>query len=176
MGLCIGWNRAEFEALGSDFHTRGKRIEQQVELMRRLWSENSIDYQSTTESLRAVELNPQPLQQPIPVLLGGLSVRAVERAARIGDGWLPMGLFDDEKKDRLDYYRQQSERNAADPKVIGMINPWIYSYDGYMRQYEGWTANGATHIAIGTLPDCYQNSDQYFGKIATVTAHLKGER
>lgn len=174
LGVCVGWNRAEFEALGMDFHTRGSRIEEQVEVMRALWTQDSVNHKTATESLHAVALNPRPIQQPIPTLFGGLSMKAIERAARVGDGWVPMGLFDDEMKARLDVYWEQVKRNEVqDPQVVGMVNPWIYSRDDCMRQYEGWVLNGATHVAIGTLPDCFKSTEQYFTEVGQFAEYLR---
>ena len=90
LGVGLGWNAVEYEALGEDFSTRGKRCEEQVELMRKLWTEQTVTYHGTYHRVTGAGLAPLPVQQPIPVWFGASSPRACRRAGRLGDGWFPM--------------------------------------------------------------------------------------
>ena len=90
LGIGLGWNAVEYEALGKDFTNRGKRSEEQVDLMRRLWTEQSLSFDGPTEKVNGAGIAPLPVQRPIPVWFGVASKRAFERAGRLGDGWFPM--------------------------------------------------------------------------------------
>ncbi|MEE6178281.1 LLM class F420-dependent oxidoreductase [Mycobacterium sp. 050134] len=90
LGIGLGWNAVEYEALGEDFSNRGRRSEEQVDLMRKLWTERSVTFNGRYQSVTGAGLAPLPIQRPIPVWIGAGSDRAYERAGRLADGWFPM--------------------------------------------------------------------------------------
>jgi probable F420-dependent oxidoreductase len=90
LGVGLGWNDVEYQALNEDFHTRGRRVEEQIQVLRRLWTESVVDFEGKWHRIERAGLNPMPVQQPIPIIMGGLSDRVLERAARIADGWFPI--------------------------------------------------------------------------------------
>ena len=89
LGVGIGWNEVEYEALGQDFHTRGRRMDEQIGLLRRLWTEPSVTFHGTFDQIPAAGLAPLPVQRPIPVWVGAQSARGYQRAGRLADGWFP---------------------------------------------------------------------------------------
>src|SRR5262249_27062562 len=89
LGVGIGWNAVEFEALGKQFTNRGVRFEEQIELMRRLWTEPSLSFDGRYEHLTGAGIRPLPVQRPIPVWIGGSADAALARAGRVADGWFP---------------------------------------------------------------------------------------
>ncbi|MFD0660940.1 LLM class F420-dependent oxidoreductase [Thermocatellispora tengchongensis] len=89
MGVGLGWNQVEYEALGEDFTTRGRRIEEQVGLMRRLWTERSLTFEGAFDRVTGAGLAPLPVRRPIPVWFGAQSPAAYRRAGRLADGWFP---------------------------------------------------------------------------------------
>ena len=89
LGVGIGWNAVEYEALGMDFHNRGRRFEEQIDLMRRLWTEPVVSFDGRHHRVVAAGLNPLPIQRPIPVWIGGSSEAALKRAAEVADGFFP---------------------------------------------------------------------------------------
>ncbi len=89
LGVGIGWNCIEYEALGQDFSTRGKRLEEQITLLRRLWTEQTVTFSGTFYRITGAGLAPMPVQRPIPVWVGAQSPRAYRRAGRLADGWFP---------------------------------------------------------------------------------------
>src|SRR5258706_927922 len=89
LGVGVGWNPVEFEALGEDFHTRGRRIEEQVEVMRALWTKELVTFAGQHHRISDAGLNPLPVQRPIPVWMGGESEVVQKRTARLADGWMP---------------------------------------------------------------------------------------
>src|SRR5882757_9300019 len=90
LGVGLGWNAVEYEALGKDFSNRGARVEEQVALLRRLWTEQTVTHDGPSERVTGAGLAPLPVQRPIPVWFGAGSPRAYRRAGRLGDGWFPM--------------------------------------------------------------------------------------
>src|SRR5262245_6189633 len=89
LGIGVGWNRVEYEALGEDWKTRGARQAEQVEVLRRLWSEDLVSFDGRFHKMKEVNIVPPPVQRPIPIWFGGISDAVVIRAARLGDGWMP---------------------------------------------------------------------------------------
>ena len=90
LGVGLGWNEVEFIALNEDFHTRGRRIEEQVTLMRQLWTQPLVNFTGKWHTIPDAGLNPLPVQRPIPIWFGGSSDAVIKRAARLGDGWMPI--------------------------------------------------------------------------------------
>ena len=88
LGVGNGWNEVEYIALGEAFHNRGKRIEEQVALMRLLWTEPLVKFEGRWHNIPDAGINPLPVQRPIPIWFGGTEDRALRRMARIGDGWM----------------------------------------------------------------------------------------
>src|SRR5882762_6608220 len=87
LGVGIGWNAVEHEALGKDFTNRGVRMDEQITLLRRLWTEASVTHEGVHERVTGAGLAPLPVQRPIPIWIGASSKRAYERVGRLADGW-----------------------------------------------------------------------------------------
>src|SRR5207302_7513194 len=96
LGVGLGWNYVEYQALGEDFKTRGRRVEEQVEVLRKLWTQPLVTHRSARFVIDNAGLNPMPVQRPIPIWFGGRTDPALKRAARLGDGWLAGGRPEDD--------------------------------------------------------------------------------
>ncbi|MDT8307120.1 MAG: LLM class F420-dependent oxidoreductase, partial [Anaerolineae bacterium] len=103
LGVGVGWNAVEYEALNENFHNRGRRQEEQVELLQRLWTEPLVAYRGKWHQITAAGLNPMPVQRPIPVWFGGHSDATLRRMARLGDGWLPGYRTAPQAREALDH-------------------------------------------------------------------------
>ena len=101
LGIGVGWNHVEYEALGTDWKTRGARQAEQVDVLRRLWSEDLVSYNGRFHNLKDVNIVPPPIQRPIPIWFGGSSDAVIKRAARLGDGWMPIMAPDLEGEQKL---------------------------------------------------------------------------
>ena len=152
LGIGLGWNAVEFEALGENFTNRGRRSEEQVEVMRRLWTERSVTFNGKYHTVTGAGLAPMPNHRPIPVWFGAASDRALERAGRLGDGWFPMVG----PGPGLDHAREQVKRGAVaagrDADSLGMegrVN-WIGDRDKAAADIAAWKAAGATHLSVNT--------------------------
>jgi len=156
LGIGVGWNEIEYISLGADFHNRGNRLEEQINLMRQLWTQSLVDFQSQWHSIPDAGINPLPVQRPIPIWIGGQSDAAIQRAAQLGDGWMPLyatpvqALSGLELLDRLLAERGRSRVGfgieARIPFSSGGPEEW-----GQMLS--AWQEIGATHISLITT-DC----------------------
>jgi len=143
LGIGVGWNHVEYEALGVDWKTRGARQAEQVEVLRRLWSEDLVSFSGRFHNLREVNVVPPPVQRPIPIWFGGLSDAAVARAARLGDGWMPIIPPDAQAEQKLAGLRETLRSLGRDPGAFGiegwlrMDSPdpqrWAAAADGWRR-------------------------------------------
>ena len=123
LGIGVGWNHVEYEALGVDWKTRGARQAEQVEVLRRLWCEDLVTFKGASHNLREVSIVPPPVQRPIPIWFGGSSDAVVKRAARLGDGWMPIMSPDAEAEQKLGALREQIKSFGRDPAKFG-IEGW----------------------------------------------------
>src|SRR3954471_7323921 len=115
LGIGGGWNHVEYQALGADWKTRGARQAEQAEVLRRLWSGELVDYDGRFHHLHGVNIVPPPVQRPIPIWFGGSSEYVIKRAARLGDGWMPIIAPDDEAQKKLALLRDALRRHGRDP-------------------------------------------------------------
>lgn len=153
LGVGIGWNKVEYEALGENFHTRGRRVEEQITLLRELWTKPLITFEGEWDTIIEAGINPLPVQRPIPIWLGGHADAVLRRIARMGDGWMP-GFRSAEQAapslEKLDRYLAENGRNRDD---IG-LEPRLHLREGLdlaLERLEGWQAAGATHISFNTM-------------------------
>jgi probable F420-dependent oxidoreductase len=174
LGVGIGWNAVEYEALGQDFTTRGARIAEQVGLLRQLWSERSVTVSGEFDTVTGAGLAPLPIQRPIPVWFGGMSPRAYARMGRLADGWFPMvqpGPALDDARAAVD----DSARAAGrDPATIGMEGrvDWRGDLDDLVRRVERWREVGATHVSINTMNAGLASVDDHLQALAVTAAGL----
>lgn len=155
LGVGIGWNPVEYEALGEDFHDRGRRIEEQVELMRLLWTRQSVSFDGRWHKVTGAGLAPLPVQRPIPVWFGGgANERVLRRIGRMGDGWMPQHRPGGELDRALDIVRDAARQAGRDPAALGLegrIQIDTADLDRLARQSAKWAEAGATHLSVGTM-------------------------
>jgi len=113
LGIGLGWNHVEYQALGAEWKTRGARQAEQVQVLRRLWSERLVSFNGRFHNLNEVSIVPPPAQRPIPIWFGGSSDGAVTRAARLGDGWMPIMAADAQAEQKLGALREQLKCSDA---------------------------------------------------------------
>lgn len=153
LGVGIGWNAVEYEALGEGFSTRGRRSAEQVELMRMLWTEQTVTYRGRFHRVTGAGLAPLPAQRPIPVWFGCASPRGYRRAGRLSDGWFPMVSPGPQLDDALRMVRQAAIEAGRDPGGIGMEGrvSWRGDPDALATDLRGWAEAGASHASINTM-------------------------
>ena len=154
LGIGIGWNHVEFEALGQDFHVRGKRSEEQIDLMRRLWTNETVTFNGKWDRVTAAGLNPLPVQRPIPIWLGGGAEQVLKRVATLSDGWILTGPPNGATQQRLERIRAYAEEAGRDPSTIGIEGGVRIAQggpDAWLETLEAWRALGATHVCLNTM-------------------------
>jgi probable F420-dependent oxidoreductase len=178
LGVGIGWNAVEYEALGKDFHDRGARSEEQVELLRRLLSQHSVTFEGRHERVVGAGIAPLPVQRPIPIWFGGSSVPLYRRAGRLGDGWFPMvppGARLDEAKAIVD---EAAIAAGRDPSAIKMEGRVSWGRDGgvdkVLDHLERWRAAGASHVTVDTMRAGFTLVDDHLAALAEVAKALPG--
>ncbi len=124
LGVGVGWNHVEYEALGAEWKTRGARQAEQVQVLRRLWTEDLVTFSGRFHELRQVSILPAPIQRPIPIWFGGSSDAVMERAARLGDGWMPIMAPDDQAAAKLATLRGHLKTFGRDPAAFG-LEAWL---------------------------------------------------
>jgi probable F420-dependent oxidoreductase len=153
LGLGIGWNDVEYEALGMNFHDRGRRFEEQIELMRRLWTEPVFDFDGRWHKVTAAGINPLPVQRPIPIWIGGSAEAALRRAARVADGFFPQRPLEGGWPATLERMREWMRDAGRDPASFGIearIDVAQGTPDEWRARAEEWRALGATHLSVTT--------------------------
>lgn len=169
LGVGTGWNTVEYQALNEDFTNRGRRQAEQVELMRQLWTSDSLTFDGDHHTIEAASINPRPAK-PIPVWFGGSAPALLERCGRLGDGWMPLGGANDSSAALLDQIR--THREAAGKSMDGFGVQAQAQYAGgteerWRSHAAKWADIGATHLAIAT-----HNVPGPDGKPADVDGHL----
>ena len=177
LGVAIGWNPLEYAALGKDFTNRGRRIEEQVTLLRRLWSEHSVTFHGDYDDVSAIGLCPRPIQRPIPVWFGGESPPAYRRAGKFADGWIPEVPVGPELDEAQAIVREAASRAGRDPESIGLqgrVRWGTAGVAGIVDDVARWQEAGATHVAINTMmaPSGVWRQDEQTG-LASVEDHLE---
>ncbi|MEZ5230931.1 MAG: TIGR03619 family F420-dependent LLM class oxidoreductase [Acidimicrobiales bacterium] len=168
LGVGVGWNTVEYDGLNEDFHTRGRRQAEQVELMRRLWTEHSFTYEGEFHRFEGASILPRP-SKPVPIWFGGSAPAMIDRCARLGDGWMPLGGANDKSKAILDEIR--AKREAAGGTMDGFGVQAQAQWGGgtperWRSHAEKWRDIGATHLAIATHNAGDTDVDGHLGRIA----------
>jgi probable F420-dependent oxidoreductase len=151
LGIGVGWNHVEYSALGAEWKTRGARQAEQVEVLRRLWSEDLVSFAGRFHQLREVSIVPPPVQRPIPIWFGGSSDAVVERAARLGDGWMPIIAPDEQAAAKLKALRGHLKAFGRDPATFG-LEAWLRMSDADPQRWaaaaDGWRKLGAQIVML----------------------------
>ncbi|HEY8773913.1 MAG TPA: LLM class F420-dependent oxidoreductase [Gaiellaceae bacterium] len=168
LGVGLGWNFVEFESLGQEFRNRGRRVEEQIEVLRRLWTEPVVTFDGEYHRIPAAGINPLPVQRPIPVWIGGSAEAAIRRAARLADGFFPQRPLEGGWPETMERFRGWVEEAGRHPASIGI--EWRVSIaeggpDDWRREAEEWRALGATHLSVSTMRAGLAGPDAHIERI-----------
>ena len=182
LGVGVGWNQVEFEVLGEDFHRRGRRTEEQLELLRRLWTEELVTFEGRFDTVRHAGINPRP-EREIPIWFGGMSSPVLRRCGRYGSGWIPRDQFPEDparNRDdilwRLDRIRQHASAASRDPDAIALSTRAAVTdgdLDAQLAIAQGWEDAGATHVSFNTMNAGLTSPQQH---IDAITNFIEGYR
>ena len=157
LGIGIGWNSVEYEALNEDFTNRGRRSEEQIEVMRALWANDLITFKGRWHTITDAGINPLPVQRPIPIWFGGYDDRVLRRIGRIGDGWIIAGGGNTPTPgttsavERVKGYTKDAGRDSSGmgfEKVIGYGDATLGKGIEIVRE---WEDAGVTHLSLNTM-------------------------
>jgi probable F420-dependent oxidoreductase len=174
LGVGLGWNAVEYESLGVPFRARGQRLEEQVALLRRLWTERSVTFDGEFDHVHGAGLAPLPVQRPVPVWIGAFKPEACRRAGRLADGWFPMV----DPGPRLDAafaeVRQGAAEAGRDPAAVGMEAQLTWREDAgeLAGVAEQWREAGATHLGVNTMGKGLDGVDGHLRALASAAKAL----
>ena len=153
-GVGIGWNPVEFTGLNENFANRGKRSEEQLQVLKALWAEPHVTYKGQWHTIEDAGINPLPVKRAIPLWLGGHEDVTLRRIAKWGDGWImlshPLG---DTARGEFDKLRGYVKAEGRDPASVG-LEVWVSTGaggpDDWRRDFQGWKALGVTHVTLNS--------------------------
>ena len=182
LGVGVGWNQVEFEVLGEDYHRRGRRTEEQLELLRRLWSEELVTFEGRFDTVRHAGINPRP-EREIPIWFGGMSSPVLRRCGRHGSGFIPRDQFpDDHERNRDDILfrfgriREHAREAGRDPEAIALCTRAAVldgDLDAQLAMARSWEDAGATHLSFNTMNAGLTSPQQH---IDAITNFIEGYR
>jgi probable F420-dependent oxidoreductase len=171
LGVGIGWNYVEYEALGLNFRNRGRRFEEQITLLRRLWQEPVLTFAGRYEQVTAAGLKPLPIQRPIPIWIGGSAEPALKRAALMADGFFPQRPLEGGWPATLERMRAWAEAAGRDWSRFGIearINAGTGTPDDWRTTFDTWRDLGATHMSVNTMGGSLGGPDAHVERLAQV--------
>ena len=174
LGIGVGWNAVEYEALSQDFSNRGQRLEEQIEVLRALWTQNPCTYEGRWHQIHEASINPLPVQQPIPIWIGGRHDRVLRRTARLADGWLTQSHQLDDGPEAIARLRTYAQEAGRDPNTIGIEarvgsrrnTPALHTGpDTWRTEALAWRDLGATHLSFNAMRSGLQGPTQHIQAI-----------
>jgi len=149
LGVSVGRVEREYDATGTDYHTRGKRFEEQIDLMRKLWTEDYVSYDGRWHQFDAIGIVPPPVQRPIPVWLGGASDPVLNRIGRIGDGWLSTKLDGAaQAAEKIYVAASAAGRDPSEIAIEGRLEVAGKTPDQWAAGLKAWQDAGATYLTV----------------------------
>jgi probable F420-dependent oxidoreductase len=176
LGLGIGWNRIEYEALGQSFGHRGAILEEQIDVLRQLWTQESVTFEGRFHRIHAAGLAPVPVQRPIPIWIGASAPAALRRVGRLADGWFPGVRPGDGLEEALETIAEAARGVGRDPSAIEFEGRVTYTPDDpelMARHAEKWRDAGASHISINTMGTGLQSVDDHINAISLFASQFK---
>ena len=172
LGVGTGWNYVEYDALGQDFASRGTRLDEQIELLRRLWAEPLVTFEGRFDHVERACINPRPLRS-IPIWIGGFSEPAYRRGGRLGDGFTFAGDIDEALEGIVRVRRHLTDAGrSADGFGFELIATRERSADAVVETAERWRAAGGTHLAVLTIKLGLDSAAAHLDYVAAVKAAL----
>ena len=171
LGIGIGWNPVEYEALGQNFHTRGRRCEEQIAVLRKLWTQELVNFEGRDHKISHAGIRPLPIQRPIPIWLGAGSSanpipteRVLKRIGNMADGWFPMFPYDHPNRGVVEQVQEYARSAGRNPSEIGMEGRIRIASNGPedgLAESNAWEEMGATHLSASTVGPQITTIDQH---------------
>jgi probable F420-dependent oxidoreductase len=168
LGIGTGWNEVEYESLNEDFHNRGRRSEEQIRVLRALWTNDVVKFEGQWHSINEAGIKPLPVQRPIPIWFGGEAEVVLKRAARIGDGWFPQAQLDDRGRGLVAQLRQyivEAGRKVEDVGIEPRLHLARLPVGELASTARGWQELDVTHLSISTMGMGFTTLDAHVQKL-----------
>jgi probable F420-dependent oxidoreductase len=179
LGVGIGWNDVEYEALGEQFNNRGRRIEEQIELLRRLWTEPSVTFEGTFHHVTGAGIAPLPVQQPIPLWMGGGAGPALARVGRLADGWFSNTKPGPQLDEAITTIRDAARAAGRDTSEIGLEGRIAVGDEDQTRiakEFQEWESVGASHVSFNTMGAGLENVGAHIGALQSAMDTVRSAR
>lgn len=175
LGVGLGWNEVEYTSLNENFRNRGKRFEEQIEVLRLLWTQPLVTFQGRWHHIPDAGLNPMPVQRPIPLWFGGSAEPVLERTARLADGWMPNFKRVADAQPALDKIFSTMQAYGRDPQALG-LEPRLSYGDGNPDTWHAiiseWQVAGASHLSFNTMGSGFSTSQQHLAAVRKFAERL----
>jgi probable F420-dependent oxidoreductase len=168
LGLGVGWNKIEYDALGMPFDKRGALLEEQVAVLRALWTEKSVTFDGTFHHIDHSGLAPRPVQRPIPIWIGAFEPPALRRVGRIADGWFPMARPQGGLEEALAIIREagaEAGRDLSSFQFEGRLEYSARDHDKIVEHARRWREAGATHLSLNTMHSELSDADAHIAAL-----------
>lgn len=170
MGVGLGWNYVEYEALRENFRNKARRIEEQIQVLRLLWTQELVTFKGRWHTIDRAGLNPMPVQRPIPLWMGGNADPAVRRIAKLADGWFTHLQPNEQGQGRLARFRQYLHEAGRDPAAFpieGRVNAFEGGPDRWAQDAAGFKAMGISHLEFNTMRKGFTTVAEHIAAIRT---------
>jgi probable F420-dependent oxidoreductase len=164
LGIGLGWNQVEYQSLNENFHNRGKRVEEQVELLKLLWTQPLVEFQGRWHSIPDAGILPLPVQRPIPIWFGGHHENVLKRVAALGDGWMPNYATPENAAVSLEHLNKYIDQAGRDQSEIGIevrLSSSSLGENGWVDWLTNWKSAGATHASFNSMGNGYSRLSQH---------------
>jgi probable F420-dependent oxidoreductase len=168
LGLGIGWNKVEYDVLGMPFEQRGAILEEQIAVLRALWTEPSVTFDGRFHHIGAAGIAPLPVQRPIPIWIGGHAPAALRRVGRLADGWFPQVRPRGGLEDSLEIIRESAAEVGRDLSRFQFEGRVEYGTRDPAKMAEHarrWQEAGATHVSVNTMHAGLKTVDEHIGAL-----------
>jgi probable F420-dependent oxidoreductase len=175
LGLGVGWNKVEYDALGMPFEQRGAILEEQIAVLRALWTEQSVTVDGRFHHIQAAGLAPLPVQRPIPIWIGAFAPAALRRVGRLADGWFPHSRPGGGLEQALDLIREgaaETGRDLSGFQFEGRLEYATRDHDKLAQHASRWRAAGASHLSVITMHAGLDGADAHIAALAEMAQVL----
>ena len=179
LGVGLGWNELEYDALGQNFRNRSRRMVEQIEVMRALWTNELVTFAGEWHRIEDAGINPLPVQRPIPVWVGAFAPPAIRRAATVADGWFVNPRVDPETgaAELIGIFRDAAAAAGRDPARLGLdatLHLGERGAQAWGALAEAWRKLGVTHCTVRTMYAGFKTPDEHLRAIREFRAVCPG--
>ena len=175
LGVGVGWNHAEISAMGYDPRTRGRRLDEQVRLLRALWSEPYVDFEGEFHTVRGLGINPLPRERHIPLWFGGMADPVLRRMAAYGDGWIAQSVPPERARSSVDALHRYLHEQGRDLSAFGIDARLVLKEqppETWPDYVGGWRELGATHVCFNTMGMGFRSIDEHLAALDEFQAFM----